>query len=227
MVGEELVDHHPNVEAVFVKWVEGSIERMKEFYRLCPRNVSAKIFQEDSRQAPIQENSIDLIVTSPPYGEESHTMSYNRFAKLSLLWMRMSIGEINRAASRSLGGTERVFRKTTPLLDNTYAAVASVNKERAGEMFSFMWDYKIVLKRLARLLRLGGQCCIVIGDRTVAGVPIPNGELTLELARDAGLEFVTQSEREIPKKVLPRRDYKVELINREHIIVLEKTRDLD
>lgn len=93
-------------------------------------------------------------------------------------------------------------------------------------MFSFVWDYRSIMGRLAKLLRIGGQCCLVIGDRTAAGITIPNGELTVALGREAGLSYVTQYEREIPKKVLPRRDYKVELINREHIVVLEKTRDL-
>ena len=108
-----------------------------------------------------------------------------------------------------------------------YEKVAQVNKQRANEMFSFVWDYRSVIGRLARLLRVGGQCCVGIGDRTAAGITIPNGELTVAIGREAGLTYVTQYEREIPKKVLPTKDYKVEQINREHIIVLEKTRDLN
>jgi site-specific DNA-methyltransferase (cytosine-N4-specific) len=226
MVGEELIDYHPDVEATFHKQAESAISRMEEFHHLVPKNVSTRILLEDCRRASIAEGLVDLVVTSPPYGEESHTMAYSRFSKLSLLWMRKNIVEINRAASKSMGGTKIVFRKTSPLLDSLYEKVTTKNKERAGEMFSFIWDYRWVMVRLAKLLKVGGQCCIVIGDRTVSGIAIPNGELTVEIAREAGLSYVTQYERDIPKKVLPRKDYKVELINKEHIIILEKAREV-
>lgn len=222
MVGEELRDYNPDAKVIFEEVARDSIKRMSEFYQLCPKNVSARIYPQDCRNAPIEEGSIDLVVTSPPYGEESHTMSYGRFAKLSLLWMGLSPGELSKAESNSLGGRNVPFRPTSPLLDETYRKVASTNRERAGEMFAFMWDYKEVLKRLVHLLKIGGKCCIVIGDRTVAGVPVPNGNITIELARNAGLSHATSFERDIPKKVLPRKDYKVELINKEHILVFEK-----
>lgn len=127
MVGEELIDHNPDVETIFTKQTERAIERMKQFYTLCPKNVSAKIHLEDCRKASIEEGTVDLVVTSPPYGEESHTMSYSRFTKLGLLWMRKNITEINLAAERSMGGEKRVFRKTIPELDSIYENVAQVN----------------------------------------------------------------------------------------------------
>ena len=89
-------------------------------------------------------------------------------------------------------------------------------------MFSFLWDYFKTLNEMFRVLSKGGYCCIVIGDRSAAGVVVSNGELTRELGSLAGFKHIHTYQRDIPKKVLPRRDYKVELINKENIVILQK-----
>ena len=176
----------------------------------------------DSRMLPLADSSVNLIVTSPPYGEETHTMSYSRFAKLSLLWMGINPKEVNRYVIKTLGGGEVTPRPHSELLDKTIEAISIKNSQRSKEVFSFLWDYAKCLKQMFRVLVNGGYCCIVIGDRTAAGIVVSNGDLTIELGKQVGFECVQTYQRQIPKKVLPRKDYKVELINRENIIILRK-----
>jgi DNA modification methylase len=223
MTKEDLRNHAPDVFASFEKQIVGGVERMKEFHRLCPKEVKARVFLADSRSIPLEDGSVDLIVTSPPYGEESHTMSYSRFSKLSLLWMGMSSSELNRYSRKTLGGQIVFPRPYSDLLDASMKEVSKKSKARAREMFSFFWDYAKCLQEMFRVMKSGGHCCVVIGDRSVAGVAVSNGELTKQLGELYGFKHVQTYQREIPKKVLPRRDYKVELINRENIIILRKT----
>ena len=89
-------------------------------------------------------------------------------------------------------------------------------------MFSFFWDYKKCLDEIYRVLRPDSCACIVIGDRSALGLKISNGELTKELAELSGFSHEATYHREIPRKVLPRRDYKVDLINKEDIVILKK-----
>jgi site-specific DNA-methyltransferase (cytosine-N4-specific) len=219
---EDLKKHSPDVLATFEKQITTGIDRVKEFTEICPTNVKARILLADSRSLPLEDSSVNLVVTSPPYGEESHTMSYSRFAKLSLMWMGMTSNSINLFVTHTLGGKVMHPRPYSELLDKTVKQVSRKNKTRAHEMFSFFWDYAKCISQLHRVLTKNGFCCIVIGDRSAAGLSIANGELTKEIAKLAGFEHVTTYTRHIPKKVLPRRDYKVELINKENIIVLQK-----
>ena len=220
--GKALEKHSPDAVEIFEERMHDCLNRMKEFYSVHPKDVSCKILQHDSRSMPLEDNSVDLVVTSPPYGEESHTMSYSRFSKLSLLWLGFTSTDINRYVTRSLGGIMTIFRDTSPTLNSLYNELAKKSKQRAKEVFSFFWDYKKCIDEIYRVLRPGCFACIVIGDRTALGLRVSNGELTRELAKLSGFYHEATFQREIPKKVLPRRDYKVELINREDIILLRK-----
>ena len=232
MVNAELERHQPDVLEAFDSQVRNSVSMMKIFSEGCAKDVSAKVLLADSTELPLDSDSVDLIVTSPPYGEESHTMSYSRFAKLTLLWLGYDPNTINRFTKKSLGGStlyidERAYRARTIPLDsktliNIYKKVSKTDQKRAREMFSYFWDYAKCLIQMHRVLSKNKFCCIVIGDRTVARVPISNEMITIELARKAGFEHKETYYREIPKKVLPRRDYKVDLINRESVIILQK-----
>lgn len=220
--GEALERHSPNVLEIFEKRVQDCLNRMKEFYGVYPRNVSCEILQDDSRSMPLEDESVDLVVTSPPYGEESHTMSYSRFSKLSLRWLDFTSRDLNKYVAKSLGGIKTVFRDTSPTLDSLYNELAKKNKKRAKEVFSFFWDYKKCIDEIYRVLRPDCFACIIIGDRSALGVKVSNGELTEELAKLSGFYHEATYHREIPKKVLPRRDYKVDLINKEDIVLLKK-----
>lgn len=220
--GKALKRHSPNPLEMFEKNAQDFLRRMKGFHGAYPENVSCKIFQHDSRSMPIEDDSVDLVVTSPPYGEESHTMSYSRFSKLSLRWLDLTPSDINKYAAKSLGANITIFRDTSPTLDFLYKQLAKKNKQRAREVFSFFWDYKKCIDEVYRVLRPGCFACIVIGDRSALGLKVSNGELTKELAKLSGFNHEVTYHREIPKKVLPRRDYKVDLINKEDIVLLKK-----
>lgn len=220
--GKALEKHSPDVPKIFEKNLKNYTGRMEEYYNVFPRNVSCKILNHDSRNMPLEDNSVDLIVTSPPYGEESHTMSYSRFTKLSLRWLGFTARDIERHADKSLGRVGTAYRPTSPTLDLLYEKLSEKNKKRAKEVFSFLWDYKKTIDEIHRVLRKDCFACIVIGDRTALGLPVSNGKITEEFGKLSGFNHAKTYHREIPKKVLPRRDYKVDLINREDIVLLKK-----
>jgi tRNA G10 N-methylase Trm11 len=219
---EALKKHNPNVQKIFSANLNSYLVRMKIFYELIPKGVTCKVLEHDSRNMPLKNESIDLIVTSPPYGEESHTMAYSRFAKLSLQWLDYSSRDVTLTSSRSLGGSLNVFRDISPSLNELYHRILLKQKERAKEVFSFFWDYKKCIDEMFRVLHHGSYACVVIGDRSASGIKVSNGEITEELAKSAGFCHNATYHRRIPKKVLPRSDYKVDLINEENIIILKK-----
>jgi DNA modification methylase len=220
--GEDLKKHSPDVLKIFQEQVMDTVLRLNEFSKLYPNGVKCSVYETDARALPLEDNSIDLIVTSPPYGEESHTMSYSRFAKLSLLWFGMTPSDLRYVERRTLGGNEISLRPLTENLDLQLKEISKKNEKRAKEVFSFIWSYENCLKEMYRVLAPNSYIGIVIGDRSAAGVPVSNGIITKQLGELMGFEQVITYQREIPKKVLPRRDYKVELINKEHIIIMKK-----
>jgi len=74
---EDLEKYNPNVLEIFKQKVEFNIKGMKEFYQDVDKNTWAKVILGDSsKDNDIKANSIDCIITSPPYGDSRTTVAY-------------------------------------------------------------------------------------------------------------------------------------------------------
>jgi len=96
--GEEWRRYSPDVLGVFTKYVEKSIQKVKEFYKESPKNVFSRVFMGDTRflfteKFPEEGNRLlkthppKIIVTSPPNGDSRTTGAYGQFSRLSSLWL--------------------------------------------------------------------------------------------------------------------------------------------
>ncbi len=57
----------------------------------------------------IDENSIDLIITSPPYGDSHTTVAYGQFSRFPLEWTQSKYSKIKNIDSSLLGGIKKNF----------------------------------------------------------------------------------------------------------------------
>ncbi len=84
---------------------------MEEFARKVDINMWARILQADTRkETSIPAKSVNLVVTSPPYGDSKTTVAYGQFSRLSLQWLGLPDDEARSLDNRLLGG-----RRCTPL----------------------------------------------------------------------------------------------------------------
>lgn len=83
------------------------------------KNNSKKIIQGDTLKElkTLNNESIDLICTSPPYGDNSTTVTYGQFSILSLLWIKIDdlcvsnetlMSNFSAIDTNSLGGKKRL-----------------------------------------------------------------------------------------------------------------------
>ena len=81
-----------------------NIERMKIFNKECD-GCEINILSEDSRlRTSIEGDSIDLLLTSPPYGDSQTTVAYGQFSRLSLQWLGYSKKEVTNVDKMCLAG---------------------------------------------------------------------------------------------------------------------------
>jgi DNA modification methylase len=170
------------------------------------RGPSPKITTGDARATPIPADSIDLIVTSPPY---LNAIDYLRCSKFSLVWMGHSLERLRALRSGSIG-TEvglkvraeaqavqpiiRDLRLSPPLSERNEAILAR-----------YVCDIGSVIAESARVLVPGGRAVYVIGENTVRGTYIRNSLLVRKLAEAAGLNLCKRQTRELPsnRRYLP------------------------
>lgn len=198
----KLEAHNPDA-FVFFHGTLGDIENRLKAYSV-KKQANTEVRQEDTRCLSISDGQIDLIITSPPYGEEQNTIPYIRWSKLFLLWLGFSEEEIRVLETRTLGGEETRLMSQNGIPSSTFwEAVNGVPTERLREAIPFMIDYLSCLREMQRVLRPGGTACIVIGHRSIRRKLIDMGRVTRELGEAAGLKHETTYSRHIPKKMIP------------------------
>lgn len=208
---KKLDAHNPNVFTEFGRVVNHNIKKMEKFFRKTPPNPKKPhILYEDTRtMTSVPKNSIDLIITSPPYGDSKTTVAYGQFSRLSLQWLGLTRKEVTDIDKVSLGGVSTNnlgIRQKSRYLDLTIDQISKKDDKRAKEVLSFYTDLDKCFEEIDRVTRGGCVFCIVVGNRTVKGVQIPTDEIISELLYHHGFEHEKTIIRKIPNKVMPSRN---------------------
>lgn len=232
---EKLTSHNPNVLMYFRKELIDSIRRVEQFTKRvqgesewAAQQPVVIVAKEDARKLPFNNGEFEAIVTSPPYGEEKNTVGYFRWAKLSLLWLRLDGEVIKKLEKQTLGAlTSSNVREQLEALPSPTAAgllreVFRQDEERVRDALPFFFDYLLTLKEMYRTLKPDSFCCIVIGDRSIRKRPLNMERVTVELGQKAGFVHKTSFFREIPQKLIPWTTPTGKTISKESIVILTK-----
>ncbi len=233
--GEKLEKHDPDVFGIFRKKAEANIAGAGEFYKEAKRDVWTKIiFGDSSKENGIKENSIDCIITSPPYGDSRTTVAYGQFSRLSSQWIDI-FDDPNKASgvdNELLGG--RATKTLSHILSSGYLndsldKIAKQDESRAKDVLSFYIGLNDCLKRAHEILKLKKYFCLVIGNRLVKQVRIPTDFIIAELAEKIGFTCEDIFVRNIPGKRMPIKNSPTNIVgaleetmNKESIVVLRK-----
>lgn len=180
----------------------------------------------------------DLIITSPPYGDNRSTVSYGQFSYLQLRWIPEEDLPLTAAAfqnaysidGRSLGGSLRgslqhaeQLRTASTAARNFIDALAILKRrDLMSKSLAFLRDYERSLMCASNLLRSGGYGIWTVGDRMVGGVRLPLGEITTEILERFGMPTQGHIQRTISQKRSPQRNSKGSTMNEERVLITKK-----
>jgi len=233
--GEKLERHDPDVFSIFRKKIETNIAGMGEFWKNAKKNVKTKIILGDSsKDNKISHDSIDCIITSPPYGDSHTTVAYGQFSRLSAQWIDIfeDPNDASGVDNRLLGG--RSVKTLTHSLSSDYLndaldKIAKRDETRAREVLSFYIELDECLKRAYTILKPKKYFCLVIGNRLVKQVRIPTDFIIAELGEKIGFTCEDIFVRNIPGKRMPIKNSPTNIVgaleetmNKESIVVLRK-----
>lgn len=209
---------HINEEEKIEALVDDSIDffkrHMLDHYRKVLRKRDSKdicIKCGDSKELlnTLQKNSVDLICTSPPYGDNHTTVTYGQFSILPLLWIDKAdlmiwddklLDKFTAIDTASLGGTLKRGKNTQELYKDF---IQEISAEKRKKVASFLEDYEMTFCRLARVLKSGKLMVLTLGNRRVDNKEIPFDKFNDMLAKKYGLELDSTITRKIVGKRMP------------------------
>lgn len=241
MPAPKVLTFRPDVYAEFAKILDRNIEKMENFVAKLKENDSMPKVSLFRNSACTLENvpndTYDLIVTSPPYGDSRTTVAYGEYSRLSLQWINidnLSEKEIMGVDKSLMGGKKYRNGFELDLKSDTLRAALDKIKdedlERAGDVYSFYEDLDAAIKSSAEKTKKGGYHFWVVGNRKVKNILLQTDVVISELAEQYGLKTVYTIDRNIPNKVMPSLNSPtnesgktVTTMTMEHIVILRKS----
>jgi len=208
---EERSSHNPPFVETFYKHLSKNLEAIKEYSSQVHKETASKILLNDCRDPSVlSPNSVDCIVTSPPYGDHRTTVAYGGFSKSpTVASFPIKADQMKDVDPSGLGGhrsessiTFDTVLELSSSLELTVNELKSV-EGRDADVLSFFADYAQTIKQMSRVIKAGQPVAIVVGNRTVSRIPIPMHLITTEIALELGLSHQHTLPRSIPSKTLP------------------------
>ena len=240
MTAEKIAKFIPDAKCEFSDILKRNIEKMGAFHDICGGidvKPTVSVLAENSMVIDgVPDNSIDLMITSPPYGDSRTTVAYGEFSKLSLLWLDLDgVSEEDISAmDRTLMGGKKYRNGFEYTLDSdtlrcSLEKIKDADIERAGDVFSFYNELDGAINAISKKMKKGGYQFWVVGNRTVKLENLQTDKILIELSKKYGLIHVYSIGRNIPNKVMPSLNsptnetgVKVKTMTNEHIVVFRK-----
>lgn len=177
-----------------------AFERSVEFIlgRLMTKtSCRAQVERGDARKLPTKSESIDAVITSPPY---LNAIDYMRGHRMALVWLGYRLSEL-RAIRASSIGAERASSNQSKEIDTISHEMTSlrdlpprlqsITKRYASDLLASM-------KEVARVLKRNGTATLVVGNSCLRETFVSNSNGVRAAARLCGLKHVHTEERELP-----------------------------
>jgi len=194
--------------------LEAFLERARRVARLLatlPPTSSAEPFllwRGDAQRLALADNSIDLIVTSPPYA--SNAIDYMRAHKFTLVWWGYPIKTLSNLRRDYIGGEALQGVALEPLPEIAQAAVAhiaEVDSRKGRVLHRYFSEMRRTLQEMARVLRPDGAAILVVGDATMRGRSTQTPQALAAIGQQVGLAWVGTGVRHLDRdrRMMPAR----------------------
>lgn len=224
-----------NVIRDFLSNIKTSYEYLPDFSR--ERSVSLFIGDTANLTSKIADNSIDIICTSPPYGDNATTVTYGQYSMLPIYWIdRKDLGTFDESLienyssidSASLGGNKRKskssFHYSSPILEDY---LDTIDDRKRKKVKRFVHDYLEVFFNLSSKLKPDKYMVLTLGNRRVDNQVLPLTDITREFLEMQNFILELELMRNIPMKRMPRKvskvkNHAVNSMNTEYVLIMRK-----
>ena len=186
-----------------------------------------------------KDADLDIIITSPPYGDNATTVPYGQYSYLPLQWIDLNdidekiddsyLVSTHEIDTRSLGGSKRVKQEDidhivnrSPAFRNYIRSLDGQPRDRALRVSAFFRDLDACLTPILRGLRPGGLMVWTLGNRKVGGERVPLDRILADLLQEHNATMLRKLTRRIPTKRMAIKNNVADTISNETILVMRK-----
>lgn len=183
--------------------LEGFLKSAKAVSRFVTADLgqgSAVVERGDARELTgVQDHSVDLVLTSPPY---LNAIDYMRGHRMSLIWLGHKFSDLRQTRRTSIGAERKPDNAfSNEELGSAKVAMGEVSTLPAryqGMIERYLIDLHKMMIQVQRVLKPEGEATFVMGNSRLKGVYVENSEGLVACAKKAGLVEERRHERDLP-----------------------------
>lgn len=164
-------------------------QNMKSLPESCPHRLTPLLCVGKAQHLPLDSETVDLIVTSPPYA--ANAIDYMRAHKFSLVWLGYPIDQLSSRRKEYIGSEDTAGISLEPLPDHTAGVVAQVtakDQKRGRVLHRYYSEMTISLREMYRVLKPGKAAIVVVGNSTLRGIDTEIPICLAEIGQSSGFE---------------------------------------
>jgi hypothetical protein len=188
----------------FQEFSKRLFKNLQKFKKLPPSKVFLK--EANAKNMPLDDESIDLILTSPPYA--NNAIDYMRAHKFSLVWFGYKITDLKQIRKTYLGSesTSNFQFIDLPGYSNfKVIQLKKINEKKGRALHRYYSEISEVTKEMYRVLKHGTACVIIVASSVLSGLDVETHLCLAEIGQTHGFELVHIGKRNIDrnKRMLP------------------------
>lgn len=180
----------------------------------------------------------DVIMTSPPYGDNKTTIPYGQYAFLPLQWISTAdisptieagvLANTHALDTASLGGSVKKAAERAEELRAEFESVrkylAKLSPKGSGikRFGAFFGDLDPCIEQICKSTKPGGYHAWTIGSRHIEGIRVPMEEILEEMLDKRGVGTIGRIHRSIHDKKMAARNNLSSTMNTEIIVLAKK-----
>ncbi len=145
----------------------------------------------NAESLPLENESVDLIVTSPPYA--SNAIDYMRAHKFSLVWLGMAVNHLTELRSTYIGSdkvTDFSFESLPPLPEKVISQLSRSDERKGMVLRRYYSEMKRVLGEIQRMLKPAKAAVLVVGSSVMRGIDTQTDRCLAEIGESLELPCV-------------------------------------
>ncbi len=209
------------------------VEKDKVYFKKHLKKSNYRLYVDDVKKIVprFKENEFDMVITSPPYGDNPTTITYGQYSMLPLYWIdkkdliinKNQLDNYSMIDNLSLGGNKLGTKKDYSHYFKD--VLKKIEEDKKKKVRNFLNDYLDVLEGLSNITNK--YMVLTLGNRTVSGININLTQITFEFLEKNNFIIEEILERNItnkvmPSKILTKKGKEISLMNKEYVLIAKK-----
>jgi DNA modification methylase len=197
IISRDLSESSSGRNAILTKTLRSPFDEFEKRYKsnldglitVAPKTIVSKVMFGNAEHLPLLNNSVDLIVTSPPYA--ANAIDYMRAHKFSLVWLGYPIDELGGKRKDYIGSDATAnfqFEDLPPLTSELLARISKVDMKKSLVIRRYFSEMARVLRELYRVLKPGKSAILVVGTSNIRGIDTETQNCLADIGQSIGFE---------------------------------------